>query len=376
MITRKPFVSLLTAFAAVAAGMAFADAIQVQGTAAQNTATIQAAIDAAAIAATPGTVTLGEGVFEIDAQLMVTGGVTLVGQGWEKTTLKQTTSGQRVVTVGDAAKLEGVTVTGGKVSTIWMYGAGVFIDGGRVSNCRVTGNGSSATGAGGVGVGFAKGSIDHCIIDNNRSTGASTVGGGIGMEKPSAEVFVDACLIYGNFAKNGGGIGAAFDGVHNLVTVRNTTIVANTSENGCALYERQHNDNKHFDLKLVNCVLADNVSGDVDAVVITSYSGDAAAAAARTGCEAQSSGNVLDNGVLFGENSTTVAGSGATWFVDAVEGDYHLAAGAPAIGAGTAYEGIDTDLDGIDFNGETPSAGCYEFGEPVVEKKGVIFVIW
>ena len=346
-------------------------------TAAETRQTIQDAVDLAATDSPAGTVTLAEGEFTIDAELMVTGGVKLVGQGWDKTVLKQTTSGQRVVTVGENSKLQGVTVTGGKIDETWTYGAGVFVDGGMVSFCRVTENSSTGTGAGGVGVGLAKGSVDHCIIDNNKSTGASTVGGGIGMDKPTAEVFVDACLIYGNFAKNGGGIGAVFDGVHNLLTVRNTTIANNVAgENGCALYERQHNDNKHFDLKLVNCVLADNVSGDVDAVVITSYSGDAAAAAARTGCEAQSSGNVLDNGATFGANSTTVSGSGADWFVDAENNDYHLAEGAAPIAAGVVYDGLDTDLDGIAFKDETPSAGCYEFGGPVVEKKGVIFSIW
>ena len=346
-------------------------------TAAETRQTIQDAIDLAATDSPAGTVTLAEGEFTIDAELMVTGGVKLVGQGWDKTVLKQTTSGQRVVKVGDESELDGVTVTGGNVSSTWTYGAGVFIDGGTVSYCRITGNSSSATGAGGVGVGFAKGSIDHCIVDNNRSTGSSTIGGGIGMEKPTAEVLVDACLVYGNFAKNGGGIGAVFDGVHNLLTVRNTTIANNTAgENGCALYERQHNDNKHFDVKLVNCVLADNVSESVAAVVFASYAGDAAAEAARTGCEAQSSGNVLDNGVSLGANSTTVSGSGADWFVDAENNDYHLADGAAPIAAGVVYDGLGTDLDGIAFNDEAPSAGCYEFGGPVVEKKGVIFSIW
>ena len=50
-------------------GVAFADTILPAETAAQNVESIQEAIDAAAILPEPGTVTLGEGLFEIDAQL-------------------------------------------------------------------------------------------------------------------------------------------------------------------------------------------------------------------------------------------------------------------------------------------------------------------
>ena len=350
-------------------------AVEPGATPAETRQAIQSAIDAAAAESPAGAVTLGEGEFEIDDELKVSNGITLVGQGWERTTLKQTVSGKRVVTVGEASRLEGVTVTGGKITDSWTQGAGVLVDGGTVSFCRITGNGSTATGAGGVGVGLKKGSVDHCVIDNNKSTGSSTVGGGVGVDAPTGPVLVDTCLIYGNFAKNGGGIGAGFKNNHQLLTVRNTTIANNAAESGCALYEEQNLSGTKYDLKLENCVIADNQSGSVTGIAFYSYSGEANAAKARAGCEAQSYGNVLANGETFGEKSKTVAGGGAGWFVDAANGDYHLAAGSAPIGAGTTYDGIGNDLDGRLF-ATTPSAGCYEFVGAVIERKGAIFAIW
>ncbi|MBO4709880.1 MAG: hypothetical protein J5727_08915, partial [Kiritimatiellae bacterium] len=83
---------------------------------ASDAAAIQSAIDTAA---NGGTVTLGSGMFYINSQLNVTNGVTLAGQGWENTVIKQvatTPSAEtRVVTVSGGAKIERVTLTGGRV---------------------------------------------------------------------------------------------------------------------------------------------------------------------------------------------------------------------------------------------------------------------
>jgi uncharacterized protein (DUF2126 family) len=68
-------------------------------TPAETRQSIQNAIDAAAVLSPAGTVTLGAGLFEIDSELMVTGGVTVAGQGWDNTILKQTANGQRVATL-------------------------------------------------------------------------------------------------------------------------------------------------------------------------------------------------------------------------------------------------------------------------------------
>lgn len=76
---------------------------------------IQEALDAAAGTSPAGTVVLGEGVFEIDRALSVTDGVTLQGQGWERTVIRPAAGEQiRCVKVDGGAKLVGVTLTGGK----------------------------------------------------------------------------------------------------------------------------------------------------------------------------------------------------------------------------------------------------------------------
>ncbi|MCR5839912.1 MAG: hypothetical protein K6G94_09810, partial [Kiritimatiellae bacterium] len=64
-------------------------------------------------------------------------------------------------------------------------------------------------------------------------------------------------------------------------------------------------------------------------------------------------------------------------FVSAANNDYHLAANSPAKGAGVAYEGIGTDLDGASF-ANPPSIGCYEsdgFAPPVQNRPRVVFSI-
>ena len=68
---------------------------------------------------------------------------------------------------------------------------------------------------------------------------------------------------------------------------------------------------------------------------------------------------------------------GSPAFVSAANNDYHLAANSPAKGAGVAYEGIGTDLDGASF-ANPPSIGCYEydgFAPPVQNRPRVVFSI-
>ena len=128
-----------------------ADPISPAGTAAGNVAAIQAAIDAAAVANPAGTVTLGNGLFEIDAKLMVTGGVTLVGQGWDNTIVKlvATTSNAdtRVVEIGGGATVGYLTITGGSVNKPggWSVGGGAFVSDGTITWCCITNNMSGST---------------------------------------------------------------------------------------------------------------------------------------------------------------------------------------------------------------------------------------
>ena len=171
----------------------FADPLLPSATAADTTHAIQAAIDAAG---SGGTVTLGAGTFEIDAQLMVTNGVTLQGQGWDSTIIKQTASGQRVATLDGGASLIGVTATGARLNAGWTHGAGLLVDDGTVSWCCVSNNVNIGRNVHGGGVNITKGTIDHCIVAFNQAGTYTSSGGGIGTYNTSGTFVIDTCLVH------------------------------------------------------------------------------------------------------------------------------------------------------------------------------------
>ena len=327
------------------------EGIQPGETASATRQTIQDAIDAAV--PTHGTVTLGNGLFEIDAQLMVTGGVTLVGQGWTNTVVKyagaKDTANSHVVTVNDGSTLGHMAITGGAVKNQYS-GGGVQITDGTISWCCVTNNYTSQSTGGGIGIwGAGTVKIDHTIVANNSAgTQLAAVGGGIGM-RPGAlglQVEIDACLVYGNSVGSsscGAGIGIMYkkveDGNTDLsrvsVTIRNTTIannqVAGTGRGG-GLYTTQTGTT------LKNCIVSGNTA-PTDADVA-----------------------YLDNTIASAVVVSRCLVGGSPAFVDAASGDYHLSSTSPAIGDGATYAGIGNDLDGKAF-AETPSIGCYEYGD-------------
>ncbi len=308
---------------------------------------IQAAIDAAA--PSHGTVTLGEGYFTLGAELMVTGGVSLVGQGWSKTVLRQTAA-HRVTTVKDGSRIEGVTLTGGKTTTNWENGAGANVLNGTISRCRILQNHAGYTGncIYGGGVYFEKGSIDHSIVALNKAGGATAAGGGIAWRNSSGPLTIDACLVYGNSVLNGNGGGIAVLMGNPAVTVRNTTIAGNSAgAKGGGLSDETYNHT----VKLVNCIVSGNsaVSGEADV-----------------------------NGTISSASSNNLVG-GSPAFIGAAYNDYHLSANSPANGAGVAYEGIGADLDGVSF-AAPPSIGCYESDgslppSPPVKRPRVVFSV-
>jgi len=342
-----------------------------------DTSTIQAAIDAAANVSPAGTVTLGAGTFLIDSQLMVTGGVTVVGQGWENTIIKQTAL-SRVATLGDGSKIEGVMITGGHLREK-NSGAGILLNSGTISWCCITNNqiGDASwqmvtvNNVYGAGVHVKQGVIDHTVIACNTSYmngGGNSHGGGVGLYQPTGQILIQACLIYGNSAPggDGGGIFASFLNNHNLLTVRNTTVANNTaSGKGGGVYAYQNYTSNSYDFLLGNSILVDNVSGNGDANLAITASSNAELV--EEGCAAQSYNNLFANGTpALGAGSQSVAGSGSAWFVDAANGDYHLSASSPAVGEGTTYTGIGVDLDNVTF-ANPPSVGCYELSDRVAD---------
>lgn len=319
---------------------AIASVISPLGSAAENTAAIQAALDAAAGEAVPGTVTLGEGTFEINAQLMVSGGVTLVGQGWDKTIIKQTASGQRIAMLEDRASILAMTVTGGRLIENWAHGAGMFVKDGTVSWCKIVENECTGRNVHGGGIHIEKGQIDHCIVAFNKAGTYTSSGGGIGMYNKSNEVVIDSCLVYGNTAsiEDGGAADYGGAGVSVImgspnVTIRNTTITDNSISGKCGgLRVTAYSPEK---VKLVNSIVCGN-----KAVTDVEVSGTIATSSSNN---------------LIGEEPA---------FIDAENNNYHLSKDSPAIGAGVAYEGIGLDLDGVSFS-DPPSIGCYEVGDVV-----------
>ena len=288
---------------------------------------IQSAIDAAAAQSPSGTVTLGAGTFEIDSQLMITNGVVLVGQGWGDTTIRQTANGQRVATLKDGSKLEGVTATGGRLTANWAHGPGLVVEDGTVSWCRIIDNVSTGRNVHGGGVNITKGTVDHCIVAFNQAGTYTSSGGGIGTYNTSGTFVIDTCLVHGNTASvtdsAGKGGGICVNMGNPTVTIRNTTIAGNSSSGSGGGFYNGSYGNK---VTLVNTLVAGNAAdSDADSRDGTLASG--------------SSNNLL---------------SGDPRFVASGNYDYHLASGSPAINAGTAWAGIGNDLDGAAF-AATPS---------------------
>ena len=338
----------------------------VPGDSAATRKTIQDEIDA--VAPTHGTVVLGNGLFEIDSQLMVTGGVTLVGQGGDLTIIKQTAAtpndDTRVVTIDGGATVMHVTLTGGRVlpSNNYRYGGGARIFDGTLSWCCVTNNqiNKRNTMFGG-GVCFVEGKgdqIDHCIVaDNVASTtgGDALGGGGIGVYKPFGPVVIDSCLVYnnrtfytGNQIGKGAGIGIDFQRQDQDVIVRNTTIAGNTaggegatevSEGGSV---HTSNDSKNR-FSMFNCIVAGNTTVNTNITVKLDYAGGV------DHCLF----DVADD--KLGEHSKV----GDPKFVNLAKGNCHLSPGSAAIGIGQWYEEIPEDLDGLKRR-RKPAAGCYE----------------
>ena len=353
-------------------GVAFADIVPAE-TPSDNVTAIQAEIDAAAILPNPGTVTLGEGLFEIDSQLMVTGGVTLVGQGWDKTILKQVattpTADTRVVQIDGGATVSHLAITGGSVRKPgnWSWGGGAFVADGTISWCCITNNTSGADDVsnnygGGVGFGEGKGKIDHSIIADNVVRGLQTsFGGGIAIRHPKGDVTIDTCLISGNRAFNkqigsgdalGGAAGIAFElWTHSKpykMTVRNSTIVGNSAGGTASLSiggaVRVWSDSE-YKFSMFDCIIAGNTTAGANTTV------------------------ALDNAsgidyCLFDIEADKVGANslyGAPAFVDAADGDYRLLWNSPAVGNGETLEDeeIGKDLSDAEFS-DPPSMGCYE----------------
>ncbi len=348
------------------------DAILPGETPAETRQTIQDAIDEAANLPEPGTVTLAGGLFDIDAQLNVTGGVTLVGQGWTNTTVRfagaNAGNDNRVMTISGGSVVGHLAMTGGKVNGNSKPGGGAIVDGdGTITWCCVTNNYSQRNYGGGIYVvGEGNVRIDHTIVAGNSAGTAylDGAGGGICIRGWGVlRVEIESCLVYGNVAgangrtSPGGGI---YVGVRDARTDHATTIIRNTtvadnqvlgSGQGGGIYIDQ------ADTTLVNCLFSGNTADSGDGNVAFKDATVAAAVAEKT------SNCLFGNGTtVFGASPVGIAGSAA--FVAVAAGDYHLVDTSLVMDKGADYAGIGTDLDGRAY-AWPPSIGCYEYGSGV-----------
>lgn len=313
-------------------------------------------------------VRLGAGIYEISAQLTVANGVTLVGEGWERTVIRQTSTTNRVVKIDGGARIERVTLTGGSASGSgyknYAWGGGACVMDGTISWCCISNNAVNCSGHNiyGGGIGFpekGKGQVDHTlIVDNYCRSGGGTLpegyGGGIGVFKPGGAITIDTCLIRGNrvlwapgHVGCGGGVGV--NSVGQPVVIRNTTIVGNRAgEDGAeteALGGAVCANNSKQNLEMYNCIIAGNeTENDPDHDVSLPET------SAVDYC-------LFDKAAdSRGENSLT----GDPLFKDPVAGKFTLTINSPAFRSGRTYPEIGKDLAGVDF-ARKPAMGCYEF---------------
>lgn len=337
-----------------------------------DTKMIQDLIDAAAAASPAGTVTLSAGTFYVNAQLNVTNGVTLVGQGWTNTVIKQVSTPNwnetaRCAVVDGGAKIEGFALTGGYIKNANDCGAGVWVKNGTVSWCCITNNVGGHHYASGYGVSFSggQGSIDHSIVANNVSASGFQGGSGAGLavNATAGAVTIDTCLVVGNAAANNGasGGGVYVKDLAGNCTVRNCTIAGNAAVSNAGGIDLASATGPGK-LVLVNTILAGNRLGDSESNLRSNNSFFDA-----TGSKNCFVGLASETAVNIGGVNHDLEGflAGDPGFADAANGNFRLAAGSAAIGAGATYAGIGVDLDAKAF-AATPSIGCYEAdgGEP------------
>ena len=319
-----------------------------------DTAAIQSAISGAAAG---DVITLGSGAFFISEELIIGNGITLEGRGYEKTVIKQTAVGKRVVTLEGGAKIQGVTLTGGSVSGNGYNGAkgaGVLVKNGTISWCCISNNTATAYNCNGGGVSFdgGQGRIDHSIVANNTvahgtQTGAN--GAGIGFASASGEVVIDTCLVYGNSAATpgenvGGGL---FVSSEYAIQILNTTVTGNVAGNKAGGIGFGSVKKDSFVLK--NCIVAGNTVGGVENNVGFLYSFQ------KTNVQNGSSYCLFG---LEGEVMGTDSSFGDPGFVNDATDDYRLSA-AKELGCATTEALL--DLDGCGRTGAL-DVGCYEFG--------------
>lgn len=298
-----------------------------------------------------------KGVNYANYRLIVTNAVTLIGTGADPTNvvLRNKSGRARVLCLDNAqAGIRNLTLANGQAYQAGGYGGGnlyIGYDGGSASNCVFTGGCADNYNCHAGNVFMRAGLVTHCVIEKGYFTdnrgdykaGGIEIYGGL----------VENCLIHGNYDNcNGTQTKAAAGVMISGGMIRNCTIAANAGKQVGGICV------KGTAGVVENCVIVGNTAtmadeSIVDDVVSYMVSDDEEKVVFRN-C-------VVDAKTV--PNETCVSASSAATLVDSGNGDFHLAAGSPAINFGRAKE---NEASGdLDLNervmGSAIDAGCYEY---------------
>jgi PKD repeat protein len=317
--------------------------------------------DAVALAGNGDLVLVSNGVYRLTNQIVIATGITLRGaNGPDATTLYRDASAGnfRLVNISNAnAQVSGLTLTNGYLSG--ANGAAVYLAAGGISNCVIAK--CRADGDGMVPVYISGGLMTGCLITNNvGSRGAAYVVGGV-ME--GCEVVRNAASTYngglclgstgvarrcrivrntGN-AYGPGGVWFSYGG-----RLENSIVYANTSVSAYGGGVRMNGAGSAME----NCTVAGNSA--------PSSLGDGIMREDGTirNCIVYGNGANAPNDNYYGAASaawyscapelTNSAQSNVTVnpaFVNAANGDFHLALGSPCLDTGTNLVAITNDID-------------------------------
>jgi hypothetical protein len=276
---------------------------------------IQHAVD---VATDGSTVWVGDGLYPIGSTLSFMKGVTVRGLNGRDAVVIRATTGFRAAYVAHAdARLEGLTITGGKF--------GVLVDraGGTLYDLIVSNNVYGAGGDQGTGLCLYGGTVRRCLIANNRQTGSSSVAGiSIPTVAPNLPVLVENCLIVSNQSTSTGGtVGGVYA---QNGTIRNCTIVGNMTAR--STYAGGLHATSAATIE--NCIIMDNAN--TGAANLANWAGTAASFSYTcTTPTLGGTGNLTDD----------------PRFVNPVAGDFRLQADSTCINAGLTLESMLSDVD-------------------------------
>jgi hypothetical protein len=221
--------------------------------------------------------------------------------------------------------------------------------------------------------------MTDCILMNNTAND----GGGISI---GGTLYLDNCLLIENHANEGGGLNTIFSNV----TLTRTQLINNYAQKGGSIHANSS------DLTIINSTISDSNTSIIDVCII-----DSSKLKLLNSILWKTNSDKLE--IDWSENNTAIiaycniADSTLSWFsskdtanvwlernisqdplfVDPDSGNYTLQSGSPCIDAGIDYYIHEDDtiivcFSELDYIGDAPDIGAFEYGMPVVTIEGDI----